>query len=249
MDATAAVRQQAGVGRFARGLLSGLSAVDGHNDYVLVTTGSARVIPEVSDLPARHRWLRLPISERLATIAWQRMRLRPAPADLVRGADFFVTPDFALPPVGRLPAAVTVHDLSFLVHPECADDGLRRYLERTVPRSVERASVVFAVSQATASALTARLGVAPTRIAVVSNAVDQRFRPVRDEADPFGSGSVHPSQVRIARCIAIDAWIAGFDSNAVLPGLRRREGRFPLLPKRGRRFPACRILFSDTPVP
>jgi glycosyltransferase involved in cell wall biosynthesis len=86
--------------------------------------------------------------------------------------------------VGRLPAAVTVHDLSFLVHPECADDGLRRYLERTVPRSVERASVVFAVSQTTASAVTARLGVAPTRIAVVSNAVDQRFRPVPDEARP-----------------------------------------------------------------
>ncbi|MGH2345858.1 MAG: glycosyltransferase family 4 protein, partial [Chloroflexota bacterium] len=184
MDATAAVRQQAGVGRFARGLLSGLASVDLHNDYVLVTVGSARVALDARDLPPRHRNLRLPVSERLATIAWQRMRLRPAPADLVPGADFFMTPDFALPPVGRVPAALTVHDLSFLVYPECADADLRRYLEHAVPRSIERAAVVFAVSHTTASALTAHLGISPSRIAVVGNAVDDRFRPINDDGRP-----------------------------------------------------------------
>jgi glycosyltransferase involved in cell wall biosynthesis len=184
VDATAAVRQQAGVGRFARGLLSGLAAIDAHNEYVLVTTGRARVVPSAVDLPPRHRWLRLPVSERLATIAWQRLRVRPSFADLVPGADVLVTPDYALPRAGRIPAAVTVHDLSFLLFPECADDHLRRYLERAVPRSVEDASVIFAVSQTTASALTSYFGVSPDRIAVVGNAVDARFRPVTEAERP-----------------------------------------------------------------
>jgi glycosyltransferase involved in cell wall biosynthesis len=184
VDATAAVRQQAGVGRFARGLLSGLAAIDAHNEYVLVTTGRARVAPSAGDLPARHRWLRLPVSERLATIAWQRLRLRPSPADLVPGADVLVTPDYALPRVGRIPAALTVHDLSFLLFPECADDHLRRYLERAVPRSIEDASVIFAVSQTTASALTSHFGVQANRIAVVGNAVDARFRPATEAERP-----------------------------------------------------------------
>jgi glycosyltransferase involved in cell wall biosynthesis len=183
-DATAVVRQQAGVGRFARGLLSGLAAVDTHNEYVLVTTGKARVVPTDAELPIHHQWLRLPISERLATMAWQRLRLRPSPVDLVRGADFLITPDYALPRVGRIPSAVTVHDLSFLLFPECADANLRRYLERIVPRSIEQASVIFAVSHTTALALTSQLGVRPERIAVVANAVDARFRPAGEAERP-----------------------------------------------------------------
>jgi len=178
MDATAAVRQQAGVGRFARGLLSGLATADPDNEYYLQTTGRARIDVPAHELPRHHRWLRLPVSERLATITWQRARLRPSPARLVRGAGLFVTPDYALPAVGRLPSILTVHDLSFLLFPECADDGLRRYLEKIVPRSLEQASLVLAVSHTTATALTNLLGVAPERIVVVGNAVDARFTPM-----------------------------------------------------------------------
>ena len=176
VDATAASRQQAGVGRFARGLLSGLAGVDTHNEYVLVTTGKARDQPSPRRTTNPAPPVGLPISERLATAAWQRLRLRPSPVDFVHGADFFVTPDYALPRVGRVPAAVTVHDLSFLLVPECADANLRCYLERVVPRSVEDASMVFAVSHTTAVALTAQFGLPSERIAVVGNAVDARFR-------------------------------------------------------------------------
>src|SRR6185437_2069403 len=178
MDATAAVRQQAGVGRFARGLLSGLATADLENEYYLLTTGRARLEVPTHELPRHHRWLRLPVSERVATIAWQRARLRPSPARFVRGAALFVTPDYALPAVGRLPSILTVHDLSFLLFPECADDGLRRYLEKIVPRSLEQASLVLAVSHTTATSLTKLLGVVPERIVVVGNAVDARFTPM-----------------------------------------------------------------------
>ncbi len=179
IEATAAVRQQAGVGRFARGLLAGLAALDAHNEYFLITTGKPRLSLGEHEVPTRHQWLHLPVSERLSAIAWHRLGIAPSPSVLVRGATLFFTPDYALPRGGRVPAALTVHDLSFLLLPECADASLRRYLARVVPLSIRRAAVVVAVSETTATALATVLGVQRTRIAVVPNGVDARFKPSR----------------------------------------------------------------------
>ena len=158
-DGTAAVRQRAGIGRFARGLLRGFAEIDSQNYYALVTVGRARLGLGDLCVPARHRWIRLPLPERLARIGWYRLHVLPSPAVAVRHASVFFTPDFALPRPGRTPSILTVHDLSFLVHPECADAGLRRYLRAEVPRSIRQAAAVVAVSRTTAHAIETRFGV------------------------------------------------------------------------------------------
>src|SRR5579871_372119 len=79
IDATAAVRQYAGIGRFARGLLGGLAQVDAHNQYVLLTTGTPRIALQGTGLPSKRSWVRLPVSERVATLAWQRLGVPVAP--------------------------------------------------------------------------------------------------------------------------------------------------------------------------
>jgi glycosyltransferase involved in cell wall biosynthesis len=137
-------------------------------------------------VPSHHRWIRLPVSERLARIGWHRLHVLPSPALAVPGANVFFTPDFALPRPGRTPSILTVHDLSFLLHPECADAGLRRYLTQEVPRSIRQAAAVVAVSQTTASALERFLGVDAARITVVPNGVDSMFEP-RSDAVPESS--------------------------------------------------------------
>jgi glycosyltransferase involved in cell wall biosynthesis len=191
-DGTAAVRQRAGIGRFARGLLHGLAEIDDQNYYALVTVGRARLRAQELRVPAHHRWLHLPVSERIARIGWHRLRVLPSPALAVPRASLFFTPDFTLPRAGRTPSILTVHDLSFIAHPECADAGLRRYLGAEVPRSLKQAAAVVAVSETTARALTAVFGVDPARIEVVPNGVDAMFIPL-PEADgragippPFG---------------------------------------------------------------
>ena len=175
VDATAVTRQWAGVGRFARGLLSGLAQIDTRNEYLLLAAGAARVPLDDLALP-RHRWRHLPVSERLTTILWQRLRV-PAWPMLRECPSLFFTPDYALPRLGALPGIPTVHDLSFMIHPECADDSLRRYLNMVVPRSVAEASAVFAVSETTARSVADLLGVPLARICVVPNGVDRQFRP------------------------------------------------------------------------
>ncbi len=77
-----------------------------------------------------------------------------------------------LPPLRHARGMLTVHDLAFLMHPECADSRLRAYLDDVVPRSVRRADFVIADSENTRNDLVVLLGVAPDRVEVVPGGVE-----------------------------------------------------------------------------
>jgi glycosyltransferase involved in cell wall biosynthesis len=97
-------------------------------------------------------------------------------------------PDFVLPPLRHARGILTVHDLAFLMRPDCADARLRSYLEEVVPRSVRRADFIIADSENTRNDLVVLLGVHPASIAVVPGGVEERFTPITD-----------PEQLRDAR--------------------------------------------------
>src|SRR5215212_3371613 len=182
VDYTAAVNQTAGIGRFVRSLIKAAVEIDQRNHYVLV---HARPNPgAVLDFPSAANVTRqqLPIPERVLTILWQRAKL-PVPLDLFTGGiDLFHSPDFVLPPLRTARTILTVHDLAFLLFPECAHEALREYLLRTVPPSARRASFVVADSENTANDVICLLGVPPERVAVVPGGVDPSFKPVTDPA-------------------------------------------------------------------
>ena len=124
---------------------------------------------------------RAPFSERTLTILWHRLRL-PIPVEWFTGpVDIFHSTDFVLPPVRQARTILTVHDLTFMRLPECAEAGLRAYLTRVVPRSIERADLVLADSQSTKNDLIELLGVSPDKIEVVYAGVEKRFRPMEGE--------------------------------------------------------------------
>ncbi|MDQ3703318.1 MAG: glycosyltransferase family 4 protein [Chloroflexota bacterium] len=179
IDFTAGVRQPAGVGRYTRSLVKALCALPGvPHELLLLWAGPARIPPPVDWPHTRTR--RLPLPERWMTVAWQRARL-PLPADLLAGgADVFYSPDFALPPLWRARSLVTVHDLSYLTHPETHYPPLRDFLTQVVPRSVRRADLVLADSQQTKHDLVHLLHAPEAKIEVVHAAADPVFRRVED---------------------------------------------------------------------
>jgi hypothetical protein len=72
--------------------------------------------------------LTLPLSDRHLALMWQRLRL-PLPVEWITGRlDLYHSPDFVLPPVRRARTLLTVHDLSFMRHPECSSPALYEYL-------------------------------------------------------------------------------------------------------------------------
>ena len=85
------------------------------------------------------------------------------------------------PPVRRAKTLLTVHDLSFIRHPQGAVDSLRRWLNKVVPRSLERADHILADSQSTKYDLIDLFDVAPGDITVVGAGVETRFRPITDQ--------------------------------------------------------------------
>jgi len=186
IDYTSAARQRAGIGRYTRELVSALLAMDRSHHYTLFAA--------VGDLPD-DRWLRevdrlqairgsrlairsVPVSDEWLARLWHRLRL-PIPVELIAGQfDVFYSPDFTLPPTRPdAHTLLTVHDLSFMHHPDAFVPPLRRYLERVVPRSIGRADIVLADSSHTRSDLMELFDVPPSKIRVITPGVDTRFRP------------------------------------------------------------------------
>jgi glycosyltransferase involved in cell wall biosynthesis len=181
IDYSAAVNQRAGIGRLVRNQVLALSEVDHDNDYRLVyarpNAGSSPQFPRAHNFSRKQ----VQLGERWLTILWHRAKL-PVPADWLSGpVDLYHCPDFVLPPLRRARGILTVHDLAFLMRPDCADDRLRAYLEEVVPRSVRRADFIIADSENTRNDLVVLLGVNPSQVAVVPGGVEERFTPVTDQ--------------------------------------------------------------------
>src|SRR5919201_1884718 len=151
LDVSPLDQTRAGTARYLRGLLA-------HNDYVQ---------------------LRFAGRGRLATIArdlyWYPLALSRAARK--RGVEVLHCPTFRGPLSSAVPLVVTVHDLAVLRHPETFNLWTRRYSRYCVPRVVQAARRVIAVSEFTKWELVDVLGTPEERIRVVPNGVADVFRP------------------------------------------------------------------------
>lgn len=91
------------------------------------------------------------------------------------------TPNYVLMPFDG-PSLTTVHDLSWLNHPETHPPERVRFLDRHLPRSLEQAAMVLTDSAFVADEIVARLGVPRAKLRVVPLGVDPAYRP-RARAD------------------------------------------------------------------
>jgi glycosyltransferase involved in cell wall biosynthesis len=100
----------------------------------------------------------------LAEHTWLRRRTRDA--DVVHHGGG------TTPTVGRRPIVLTIHDLQYLTHPEYLTPTKRRYLERTIPRSVDRAAVVAVPTEYVRTTVVDAFGTDPDRVVVVPHGVE-----------------------------------------------------------------------------
>ncbi len=174
-DATSALGQGAGIGRFTLGELRGLSATDSHNQYYVTYPRNLKSAAKPA-LGENFNWRGVPLSEKEGIWLWHRLRL-PLPADLfLPSIDIYHAPDYTLPPLRRAKGIVTIHDLSFEALADVHHPALRDYLRRAVPYSVRRADHIFADSQSTKAELTRFYNTPPDKITVVYPGVEPKFR-------------------------------------------------------------------------
>jgi glycosyltransferase involved in cell wall biosynthesis len=181
IDYTPAYEQGGGIGRYVRELIAALAEQDHETAYRLFVMGATKSLPPI---PAQNfTWKPSRISPIWFARVWHRAQI-PVPVEQWVGAvDLFHATDFVLPPTRRNTRTVlTVHDLSFVRAPETASPSLKAYLDRVVPRSVNRADYILADSQATKDDMIDLYHVAPEKVEVLLSGVNPRFKPVRDES-------------------------------------------------------------------
>lgn len=180
IDYTAAYEQGAGIGRYVRGLIHALAAVDANTSYRLFVAGATRQTLPPAPGP-NFSWHPTRITPLWFARIWQRLQI-PLPVELFTGrVRLYHATDFTLPPT--LPGTrtlLTVHDLSFVRAPEATTPVLKAYLDKVVPRSVQRASHVLADSLATKNDLIEFYGTPFEKITVLYSGVEPRFAPVND---------------------------------------------------------------------
>ena len=86
------------------------------------------------------------------------------------------TPNYVLMPFDGV-AVTTVHDLSWLNHPETHPPERVRFLDRHLPRTLEQAAAVLTDSHFIADEMVAKLGVSRAKLRVVPLGVDGSYRP------------------------------------------------------------------------
>lgn len=97
---------------------------------------------------------------------WGRPALRVGTVDLVHA------PSVAVPPRGRTPLVVTVHDAAPELFPEAFPPRGLRFHRQGLAAAAARADLVITVSQAAAAEITDRAGIPAERVRVVPNGVD-----------------------------------------------------------------------------
>ena len=182
VDFTPAVSEQAGIGRLTRELFRAVLEIDDRNEYVFVAPKSAKPPDWITEHP-RARWATLPVSAHTATVLWHRLGLPISIERFTGPIDIFHGTDYLLPPLNAARGIVTVHDLSYRVHPEFAEPSLVRYLDKQVPDSLHRAALVLADSESTRQDIIEHYHIDPERITVVYGGVRDVFRPIEDPVE------------------------------------------------------------------
>ncbi|MHB8994890.1 MAG: glycosyltransferase family 4 protein [Armatimonadota bacterium] len=159
------------------GLLREFSTLAADDQFLLCLN---QPCPEaLADLPAsrtyhlhsvrsRPGWLWTPV-------AWPRL-LRRERAQVAHGV-------YLVPPLSPCPTVVTIHDVSFLAHPEWFPPQALRIMRVLIPLSARRATRVVTATEHAASEIVRLTGVPRSKISVIPYGVDERFVPVdSDEA-------------------------------------------------------------------
>lgn len=168
-----------GVGTYTRNVVRALGRLDRHNKYFLI--GLPEKVHEIGPLPPNFHTVPLrAASTTLKGYLEFRTIVSRLGCHLVHIPHLFWMPR-ALP----CPYVMTVHDVLEHMYRAHEHSGLRRSLHFHLTRRVlNRAARIFAVSQFTKKDVMKLFRIAPERIEVVYNAIDERFlRGHATEAD------------------------------------------------------------------
>jgi len=176
MDIYHAWHSDSGIARYIRGLVSSMVATTTANHFVLFANSfrerGPSWKPDFSNVSTcAVRCPRRVLQEFWHYVNWPSIETFTGPVDIFHGTHF------VLPAARQAKCVLTVHDLTYLRHPDYYTHGrLNEYgYRKELPRALDRADAVIAVSHHTSNDLVELLGYPPSQIHVVHEGVDPHF--------------------------------------------------------------------------
>ena len=180
IDIQCLTRPLTGVGYYTLGILRGLASLP-VSDLIFPFYFSSRGHVE---LPARVYKKMAPLGKkipgRILSLGWKRLGFPPVNW-LIPGMDLYHFTDFVARPVRRKPVVTTIYDLSFKRYPEFTEPKNLKYLEASLPGSIERSDRIIVISEFTRDELTSLYPVSSDEITVVHGGIDDIFHEKQTE--------------------------------------------------------------------
>jgi glycosyltransferase involved in cell wall biosynthesis len=165
-----------GIGTYIRNIVRHLARIDQSTEYVLLT--AAADLGVAGSLGANFRTVLEPspnysVREQIH-VPWVLHREKP---------DLFHAPHYVLPPAVRCRSVVTIHDCIHLMFPQYLPNrAAYAYARGSMWNAARKADRILTVSEASKRDILHFFNVAPDKIDVVYNAIDERFwRVPREE--------------------------------------------------------------------
>ena len=184
IDARSLRHQPTGVGRYVRNLLTSMTPLLDHSRSegtagidlrVYVPAGSAGTVD------GRVRVVELGAALLDNIVTWSHVRL---PLQLLRHpVDLLHAPFYTLPAFCPCPAVVTIHDITFDLHPEWYTRRARIAFGGFARASARKARHVLTVSERSRSDIIAAYGVPPDHVTAVPLAPDPLLKRVEDPSE------------------------------------------------------------------
>ncbi|MGQ9625921.1 MAG: glycosyltransferase family 4 protein [Anaerolineae bacterium] len=223
-----------GSGQYTFQLMRHLPGEESHEYFMIELeetgyTGPARCLRAITPFDRR--------SENLAKLWFEQISF-PHLCRKVR-ADVAHVPYFAPPLLPTVPTVVTIHDLIPLLLPAYRRSLLVRLYNRLVSAAARRAALIITDSKASKMDIVRLLKIQPERVRVIYLAVEDIFRPVRDEArlaEMRGKYGLPPRYI---------LYLGGFDQRKNLSALLQA---FAMVEERVHLVIAGRLPARDVPL-
>lgn len=175
IDIQPAVSQCAGIGRYTSELVNHLPADTGLDFELFYLDFKGKAVPPTTNTCTLNRYSALPgmlIQQAWKRLGWPRFDKLAGPADLYHFTNFIIPP---LSP--ELKTVVSIHDISFLLHPEFTEQKNLDYLSKRIKATTERADAIITISQQSARDISTHLQVPTEKIHPIYLGVSDKFAP------------------------------------------------------------------------
>ena len=179
IEASPALQQQAGLGRYTAGLLRGLLELDPQADYALAYNLSRQV--EVPRYLAHLPRYAFPHGNKPWRLRNAASYFGPLAMDLnFAGSHLYHSTGHLLPRLRTMRTVFTLHDVIPFLFPEHHLWQNKIFFEIMLPRFLQHADAIIAVSRNTKRDALRVLNLPPEKIHVISEGIDDQFSPVTD---------------------------------------------------------------------